>query len=282
MSRTPSVRTATAALVAAGLMTVAGATTAAAAPTAAPSEAPTAAPSEAPTAVAAEDPPVVPGQEYTGHGVAPRRGRAVSLAEADAFRQAGQDGRDLTTCVEARPPAVTYEPLLRPLPWPLPIERGMWRAEYYLRCGGPDIPPPRPPKDEGFVDLVRYRIPDSASYASHIEPMPNPPYVWDRLLGRLLVEPAKGTHALYQCQVGWNPPRTTTDPNEGTCIRLGLAYDAQESGSVPLYRCPVPELGRYGSMDSTDPQCEGRTNPKLPIGQPPELLGYIDSLFVPV
>lgn len=267
-----SARATAAGFAAAGLAVMVAATASATAPASGP---PTPASGQTRT-----EPRVASAQEYIGRGVAPLRDRAVALAKVDAFARAGADGQDLSTCVEARPPVVVPGGIVPPHV-PLPIGSRVWTAQYFLRCGGPDIPPPRVPEDPGVVDLVRYRIPDSASYASHVEPMPNPPYVRDKLLGQLLVEPATGTHALYRCQVGWNPPRTTTDPNEGDCTRLGLAHDAQQPGTVPLYRCPVPELGRYGSMDSTDPGCEGRTNPKLPDRQP-ALLGYLGSLFVPV
>lgn len=265
-----SVRAVIAAVAAIALTAVGGAA-AAAAPVGASSSATSARP-----AVAANAEPSV---QFTGHGVALQRSRAIDLAQADAQAQAVAGGYTANNCARPRPPVVTFEPTDDPRPRRGTASRGIWEAEAYLNCLHPeDLPTPEPTPDPtpapATVELVRYRLPGTARTISNITADGMPGYVPDRRLGTLLVNPAPGTHALYTCSSWYSAPRTSTDSYGGYCPRLGDAYDTQVPGSVPLYSCFVTEGSYWGWMDSTDATCEGRV-PAANPGWQRGFLGYV-------
>lgn len=70
-------------------------------------------------------------------------------------------------------------------------------------------------------------------------------------------------------------------PERRIGTRLGEVFDTEQPATRPLYRCDVPELGRWGSIDSTDVNCEGRVNPTL-VAVNLELLAHLHSISVRV
>lgn len=266
-----SVRTTIAAAVVVGLA-AAGGTAAAAVPAGASAT--------RSAAVASAEPTV----EFTGTGVALQRNRAIDRAEADAQAQAEAAGYTANNCARPRPPVVTFEPTDDPRPRRGTASRGIWEAQAFLSCLHPEdlptpdptpepTPDPTPEPPPGTVELVRYRLPGSARYLSSTS-AGQPGYVPDRVLGKLLVNPAPGTHALYRCGIWYGVPQTTIHNYAGQCERLGDAYDAQPAGTLPLYSCFVAEGRSWGWMDSTDTTCEGRVPASNP-GWMRTFLGYV-------
>ncbi|MEU6351012.1 PA14 domain-containing protein [Streptomyces sp. NPDC047072] len=116
------------------------------------------------------------------------------------------------------------------------------------------------------TEWKRYMLPGGNWDHAALTADPAPGYGLEVNFGSLLNSAATGTHPLYDClNAGWDDMTSPASNCEGTTVRglLGYAYDTQQPGTVPVYRCTIGS----DHFDSLQSNCEGQHYESL--------LGYV-------